>query len=351
MTGKPAKKVTQKKTAAKKSATATKKKTAAKSNSGITASDALAQAARLFEELMKSGDPLIQQDIGALLTSLQSPSAIDTLSDSEADARIQAQELAFDAMEAPSEAEPRKLAKRALRLDPDCVDAQLLLAQIDAPSPRVLIERVQAAVAAGERSLGDQFIRENTGHFWGLLDTRPYMRALEVLAGELAREGILLEAIALYEKMLMLNPNDNQGVRDPLLGLYLQAGNPASAGALLKRYAGDSSANFAWGRVLERYLSGDLDGAVLALKVAQLTNSFVTLYLTGQRPIAHIDPEMYSPGSEEEAVLCMQWAGLAWSTKKEAIFWLLDQCHAQPPSRIPSKAALKKTPVRGSRVQ
>lgn len=34
-----------------------------------------------------------------------------------------------------------------------------------------------------------------------------------------------LEAIKHYEKMLALNPNDNQGVRDPLLGLHLATDN------------------------------------------------------------------------------------------------------------------------------
>ena len=85
-------------------------------------------------------------------------------------------------MEATSEAEARKLAKRALKLDPNCVDALVVMTDLDARSTQAIIAGLQNAVAAGERALGARFIKENTGHFWGLLDTRPYMRAMERLA-------------------------------------------------------------------------------------------------------------------------------------------------------------------------
>ena len=309
-------------------------------------------ATRQLEELVAAvGGMATKDDMDALLKSLQGPWAEDGLTDEEADKRYQAQELAFDAQEARTEAKALKLAKRALRLDPDCVDALVVVADIECDSPRKLIEALQKAAAAGERSLGAKFIRENTGHFWGLLDTRPYMRALEHLAGLLSAEGLNLDAIHIYERMLVLNPNDNQGVRDPLLGVYLSIDDLAGAARLLKKFKVDVLANFAWGRVLERVLAGDFVGAKTALEKARKANPFVELYLTAQRPIAEIEPDMYSIGSEEEAVLCMNWVGRAWAMHKEAVFWLLDQQSANRGPAIPSKAALKRVPVAGKKVQ
>jgi tetratricopeptide (TPR) repeat protein len=299
-------------------------------------------AMRQLEKLMESSGMIAPGDMNALLTSLQAPSVLDGLSDAEADARHEAQELAFDAMEAESEAEARKLAKRALRKDPDCVDALVVLAGIESDSPKKMIEALQNAVAAGERSLGAEFFKENKGHFWGLLDTRPYMRALEQLAALLRAEGINLDAIKHYEKMLVLNPNDNQGVRDPLLGLYLALGSLDEAGKLLHTYKDDASANFAWGRVLERFLSGDLRGAAAALKKARETNSFVELYLSGPKNFPGEMPDMYSPGSEEEAILCLDNMALAWGNFKPAILWLMEQL-------IKDKAP-KKTPAAKLRI-
>jgi hypothetical protein len=110
-------------------------------------------------------------------------------------------------------------------------------------------------------------------------------------------------------------------------------------------------ANFAWGRVLERFLAGDLAGASTALNMARKANRFVELYMTGQKRIPESPPETYSPGSEEEAVLCMNGVGSAWAQQKKAVFWLMDQQEANGRRAIPSKAALKRIPVAGKKLQ
>lgn len=314
-----------------------------------------AEMEKMMRELMAligGEDGIVtKDDLNALMNSLSGPSPHQHLSDSEADAKDEAQQIAFDAMEAESEAQARKLAKRALKLDPDCVDALVVLADLDARTPREMIEGLQKAVAAGERSLGEQFIKENKGHFWMLMDTRPYMRAMEELGRALSGQGIYLDAIRIYEKMLELNPNDNQGVRDPLLGLYLAVSDLAGAGRLLKKYKNDSLANFAWGRVLERFLAGDKAAARAALEKARTANHFVEQFITAKMPLPEEMPEMYSPGSEEEAALCMTHVGLAWAHQQEAVFWLHDQCIADGIREIPTKPELIKTPVKGKKVQ
>jgi tetratricopeptide (TPR) repeat protein len=245
---------------------------------------------------------ILTSDVDALMVSLAGSSAYDGLNDAEADRRDKAQQIAFDAMEA----EARKLAKRALRLDPDCVDALVLMTDLDAPSTKARIEGLKKAAEAGERALGTKFIRKNKGHFWLLLETRPWMRALDRLASELKEARLNLAAIGIYERMLELNPNDNQGERDPLLGLYLTVGDLKGAGKLLKKYEDDALANFAWGRVLERFLAGDHAGATAALEIARVANHHVELYMTARKPLPEVPPEVYSPGSEEEAVFASE---------------------------------------------
>jgi tetratricopeptide (TPR) repeat protein len=318
------------------------KKSPAKKAAKKKASDPDAEmeaAMRQLEEMLISSGMAAPGDLNALMTSLAGPSASDGLSDAEADARNEAQQLAFEATDAASAAQVRKLAKRALRLDPDCVDALVLLADLDAPTQRDFIAGLQKAVAAGERSLGEKFIRENQGNFWLLLETRPYMRAMEQLARLLGEEGIRLDAIGIYQRMLELNPNDNQGVRDPLLGLYLETGDLKGARELLEKYKEDGSANFAWARVLERFLAGKHDEASAALKQARKTNRHVELYLTARKTLPKHPPEMYSLGSEEEAALCVGYLFGAWAAHKEAIFWLLDQLAADGLLPAPGKAS------------
>jgi len=334
MTKKQAGKSVPKKMDAPKKA-ALKEKSAPKKKA--TRAAELEAAMRQIGKMIGGAGLISQGDLSALLFSLQGPSAQDGLSDAEADARHEAQELAFGAMEARTEAQARTLAKRALALDPDCVDALVVLAGIESDSPRKMMEALQKAVGAGERSLGVKFILENKGHFWGLLDTRPYMRALEHLAGLCHAQGFKLDAIKTYEKMLALNPNDNQGARDPLLGLYLAIGGLEEAGKLLKDYEKDPSANFAWARVLERFLSSDLPGAAAALEIARKKNPLVELFLSSEKEMPRYLPEMYSPGSEEEAMVCLDYLAVAWGNFPPAVLWLRGQ--------LRKNAAPKNTPA------
>jgi len=56
---------------------------------------------------------------------------------------------------------------------------------------------------------GDAF-KKFAGHFWGLPETRPYMRARAALAEALQRAGRIEAAVAEMAGVLELNPNDNQ---------------------------------------------------------------------------------------------------------------------------------------------
>lgn len=56
---------------------------------------------------------------------------------------------------------------------------------------------------------------------WGDMNNRAYMRAIQYRADLYADEGEKEKAIELYKLLLKLNPNDNQGVRYVLAGVYV----------------------------------------------------------------------------------------------------------------------------------
>src|SRR3546814_15155439 len=93
----------------------------------------------------------------------------------------------YDAWEA-SGAERVALARAALDISPLCADAYVLLAEEEAGSQQDALALYRQGVEAGERALGDEF-EELSGHFWGFLQTRPYMRARAGLAIPFRRLG------------------------------------------------------------------------------------------------------------------------------------------------------------------
>ena len=160
-------------------------------------------------------------------------------SDGDDAALWQAQELMYEAWDAGAKRERIALAKRALEISDLCADAHVLLAEEVAKTLVEARRHYEAGVAAGERALGAQAFERDAGHFWGLLETRPYMRARAGLAECLWAAGERAAAIGHYRDMLRLNPNDNQGLRHVLTSWLLATGDHGALEDLLAAYDDD----------------------------------------------------------------------------------------------------------------
>ncbi len=267
-----------------------------------------------FKNVDEVNDFLRENIIGRNLDEL--------MAESEPGPAEQAQQLACQAMEMEDLDEALDLLNRALDLDPDNTDALAMVATLMASNDKERIAALAAVVRRAEKNLGRSFFEENQGDFWAIVETRPYMRARATLVSLLIRTGCSGEAIAHCEEMLQLNPNDNQGIRDTLMGLYLKTDNLQGARELLDRYPGSFLAAFNWGRVLERFLSGDLEGAKKAFTTAHRANRYVRDYLTGRKSMPQPFPEYYSLGDVNEAQVCVSEIGDAWRSHAEAVQWL-----------------------------
>jgi tetratricopeptide (TPR) repeat protein len=256
--------------------------------------------------------------LAKLSRALESLDIPDVHSDAEL-----AQELFYDALDAPSAAKRRKLLEQALVLDPRHADVRLCLLDEQTTSPAARIDALRAIVADAALALGPDF-NAMAGHFWGFHETRPYMRAREQLAIELHAAGRWDEAIVEYRDMLALNPNDNQGLRYELRPLLLSLGRVDDSRALALRYPNDETYNaaFAWCLVLECLLAKESDSAAAALAAARKVNPHLEPYINGRERIPAEQPGSYSPGSPSEAVCFAESVRSAWSSHPEALRWL-----------------------------
>ena len=171
-------------------------------------------------------------------------------------------------------------------------------------------------------------LENDQGFFWGLLETRPYMRSMAGLAGEYKTIGETEKAIAICEKMLVLNPNDNQGIRYLLLPCLLESKNINTTKQLLKQYD-ELSAFWLYSHALLAYIMNDKKKALIAKQAIKI-NSFIPSLLKEYNDNigldAHLQPiesEYYSSGSTEEAEIYAKENFIAWFTNSGAIDWLV----------------------------
>jgi len=260
-----------------------------------------------------------------------------------------AQDIAWDAWDEPDPARRIALAKKALKVSPLCADGYAILADAAKAGSDEQLELWRRGVAAGEEALGSELFEEMAGHFWGILETRPYMRSRVGLAVALWRRGTrdavardevaLNEAIGHLQAVLALNPGDNQGARYLLAGWLAQADRAVELEALLAAYGDEYSAFWGWTKALVAYRkAGDTDASRALLAEAVEINRHVRDYLCGDRAVPRRKPPYYSPGAPSEAVVYIEDHAAAWRDTAGALDWLRAQRPA-PKKRAPRKAA------------
>jgi tetratricopeptide (TPR) repeat protein len=112
-------------------------------------------------------------------------------------------ELAY---ETDSEAKAISYVKKAIALDEDNLDAIGLRIELTARDTIDALKQYEKAVAHGTKVMEKKgFLKDSVGRFWGVLETRPYMRLRSSYADILIECSMFKKAIGEYEDMIRLN--------------------------------------------------------------------------------------------------------------------------------------------------
>lgn len=107
--------------------------------------------------------------------------------------------------------ESYELLSKMLEEDLRCIDAHTTLGNMDFNhSPEIALSHYEIGVKIGEQAIG----RHHGEVFsWSCFDNRPFLRALHGYGLALWKCKRFEDALKVFEKMLWLNPSDNQGIR------------------------------------------------------------------------------------------------------------------------------------------
>lgn len=229
----------------------------------------------------------------------------------------QAQDLIYLAWELEKKKDRVELAREALKLTEDCGDAWNILAEDSVRSPIRKLYYYEKGLEASERVLGEAYFRENVGHFWSNIQSRPFMRSLSGYSLALWSLGQKKQAIQCARELLRLNPNDNQGNRYLLMSWLLQEKDLQGVAQLLFLYD-EMSVEWAWAMVLHSFLTQNSQSSRLIRDAIEL-NPLIPGYLTGQKKLPKTQPYYYELGGESEAIIYAHLFGEAWRTIPGAI--------------------------------
>lgn len=156
---------------------------------------------------------------------------------------------------------------------------------------------------------------------WGWHENRPALSLLASLAFHHIEHDDLERAVDLLEwSVRTLNPNDNQGLREPLIHHYLRVNRIDDALRLAARYP-DDLPTMQYGGILALYMAGKIEEAARQLKqTARAYPEIASMLLSASPRRPALDPGYSTLGGKDEAWyyrednldVWRQSGGLAW---------------------------------------
>ena len=244
------------------------------------------------------------QEINAAITKEKTEETAETADDF--------MDLAEEKLEAGDELGGLRLARKALKLEPDNLDVSWFIIRTEEKDPEVLLRNIRMILETGKASLEKQgfFDADCIGDFWQILETRPYIRLKSQYVFSLIEAGKLKMAVQEAEDIICLNQDDNMGVRFRLMHLYAGLEDAESAEKMLNKYSEHDECPILMALILLYYKLDKTDQAEKylrrLLKINKDTRTFVRDILAGRQE--HILSEInqrggYVPYTEEELVV------------------------------------------------
>lgn len=213
----------------------------------------------------------------------------------------EANELLEQARLAKNRKEAIKLAKKASEICPYCLDAILFQAELE-KNALIRDELLKKGLESEKKRLTKEgfFDKENIGYFYGIFETRPYIRGLYTKVDFLIWDGKITLAKDLCLEILKLNKNDNLGARYMLMAIYAYFEEEKEMLKLYKKYPEENLSMlfplFALYYKKENYIKAK----EYLIKINKCNSNFIKYFKGTIKKDKDAIPGYYSMGSSSE---------------------------------------------------
>ncbi len=215
-----------------------------------------------------------------------------------------AYELLEQAEKAKTKNQAIKLAKKAYEMCPDCFDAILFQADLEENSikrDRLLNEGLDFEKDRLEEE--GYFEKDNIGHFYGIFETRPYIRGLYRKADYLIADGKAKQARDVCLEILRLNNNDNTGARYLLMAIYAYLEEEKEMLKLYKKYPEEALEMLFPQFALYYKLGKDKEAKELLERINKANPHFIKFFKGTIKRNEDIPYRHYSKGDSSEVIM------------------------------------------------
>lgn len=235
---------------------------------------------------------------------------------------------ALDLMNDGYSDESEKILRLIIEKSPEYIDAyhHLALLLLNREDITAAFQLWMKAVDIGTQCFPKKFTFGKDLLEWGWLDNRPFLRACESLGSVLYDIGEVEEALKIFNNILSLNPNDNQGIRSFAIQAHFDLEQPEEVLKICDCYPDDILADTLYGRPLALFQTGKRDQAEQYMKEAIESLPLIAKELTKKRhrrPKNMMDGYL-TVGGQDEAYDYWQRSGKFWKDTEGAIGFVKD---------------------------
>lgn len=252
------------------------------------------------------------------------------------------------AYEAKNREDAIKYAKTSLRYNCENLDAKSLLLDLTANDPLTLLKKQEKLIEESENKLLDEGYFKDAGHFWSILETRPYMRLRHRYIINLIENGMYGLAISECEILLDLCENDNLGVRYILMNLYAFMEEIEGCEYLNKEYP-EVSASMLLPLSIVYFKIQDYTKAKKYLKLMNKHNKdlkrFLHDYLENDLKDENEMFGYYTPYSYSELLMCLDNNDFLYITCPYYFKWAYDIINEKPKKKLNQVKSLLKNSI------
>ncbi len=218
-----------------------------------------------------------------------------------------AYEILEEAQNAINKKEAIKLAKKAYEKSPECFDAILFQCDLEENG----IKRMKLLDDGLEKEKNrltkeKYFDKDNIGHFYGIFETRPYIRGLVIKAEYLLEEGKLRQAETICKEVLKLNENDNLGVRYLLIAIFATLEEEKEILKLYKKYPEENLEMLFPLFALYYKIGNDKKALEYLNRVNKCNSNFIKFFNGTIKKSDKVRPGYYSRGDSSEIFMYLE---------------------------------------------
>lgn len=216
----------------------------------------------------------------------------------------EAYELLEEAENAKTKKQALKLAKEAYNISSDCLDAILFQVKLE-DHPLKRDKLLSEGLEFEKKRLTDKkyFNKENAGHFYGIFETRPYIRGLYLKANYLILDGKFKQAIDVCKEILRLNNNDNIGARYLLMAIYAYLEEEQLMLNLYKKYPAEDLEMLFPLFILYYKLGNDKKAIDCLKRISNANPDFIKYFKGTMKLNKNIPDSHYCKGDASEVIM------------------------------------------------